>query len=69
MSDEEDLKNYILLNKKEYEILIKCKTKAEQYKNYILDNTNNNGLVKAMVTIEGKNLYRLIEEKNNKEEK
>lgn len=69
MSDEEDLKNYILLNKKEYEMLIKYKTKSEQYKNYILDNTNNNNLVKAMVIIEGKSLFKLIEEKNNKEEK
>lgn len=69
MSDEEDLKNYILLNKKEYKMLIKYKTKSEQYKNYILDNTNNNNLVKAMVIIEGKSLFKLIEEKNNKEEK
>lgn len=66
--NEDDLKNYVLLNKKEYERLIKYKTKAEQYRNYILENTNNNNLVKAMVTIEGKNLYNLIEESKNKEE-
>ncbi len=63
MDNEKDLKDYILLNRKEYERLIKYEMKAEQYKNYILDNSNNNNLVKAMVTIEGKNLYQLIDEK------
>lgn len=65
---EENLKNYILLNKKEYEVLIKCKQKSEQYRNYILDNSNNNNLVKAMVTIEGKSFYKLIEESKEREE-
>lgn len=68
MSDNEnDLKNYILLNKNDYETLIKAKTKAEQYRKYILENTNNNNLVRAMVTIEGKNLFQLVKE--NEEER
>ena len=58
--EEKELKDYILLHKKEYEELIELKTKANQYKKYILENTNNNQLVKAMVTIEGKNIYMLI---------
>lgn len=66
--EDKDLKDYILVHKNEYEKLIKFKTKAIQYKKYILENTNNNQLVKAMVTIESKNLYKLIQE-NNEEEK
>ena len=60
-------KDYVLITKKEFEKLIKSKTKAEQYKKSILKNTQNNHLVKAMVTIEGKNLYELIEEKEEKQ--
>ncbi len=65
---EKDLKEYILMHKNEYEELIKMKTKANQYKQYILDNTNNNQLVKAMVTIEGKSLYQLIKESEGENE-
>lgn len=60
----------ITLTLKEYEELIKFKTKANQYKKFLIDNSNNNQMTKALVIIEGKNLYQLIKEneKENKEE-
>lgn len=64
---EQDLKDYILLHKSEYDKLLEMKTKYNQYKRYILENTQNNNLVKAMVAIEGKNLYKLIKEKNEED--
>ncbi|MCI8486106.1 MAG: hypothetical protein HFJ20_03240 [Clostridia bacterium] len=67
MSDKLDLENYVLLTKKEYGELMECKTKAKQYKEYILDNTNNNKLTELMVTIEGKSYRKLIAEKNKEE--
>lgn len=67
MSDKLDLENYVLVTKKEYEELMECKTKAKQYKEYILDNTNNNKLTELMVTIEGKSYRKLIAEKNKEE--
>lgn len=42
---------------------MECKTKAKQYKEYILDNTNNNKLTELMVTIEGKSYRKLIAKK------
>lgn len=68
MEDFKDLKDYILIHKQEYEKLIETRTKYNQYKNYVLENTQNNNLVKAMVAIEGKNLYKLIKEKNEEGE-
>jgi len=37
----------------------------------LIDNSNNNQMTKALIIIEGKNLYQLIKEneKENKEEK
>lgn len=64
MEIEKDLKNYILISKNESEKLIEIRTKYNQYKNYVLSNTQNNNLVKTMVAIEGKNLYQLIDEKH-----
>lgn len=64
MEIEKDLKNYILISKNEFEKLIEIRTKYNQYKNYVLSNTQNNNLVKTMVAIEGKNLYQLIDEKH-----
>ena len=57
----------ISLTLKEYEELIEFKTKANQYKKFLIDNSNNNQMTKALIIIEGKNLYQLIKE--NKEEK
>lgn len=65
MENEEDLKNYILLHKQEYELLVKAKTKAEQYRNLLID-SNNNQMTRALTTIEGKNLYQLIKEREDK---
>jgi hypothetical protein len=61
----------ISLTLKEYEELIEFKTKANQYKKFLIDNSNNNQMTKALIIIEGKNLYQLIKEneKENKEEK
>ncbi|MFR7544758.1 MAG: hypothetical protein ACLUWN_02280 [Clostridia bacterium] len=59
---EENLKNYVVLSKEEYNELLEIKTKYSQYKNYILKTANNNNLTKMMIAIEGKNLYELIEE-------
>ena len=64
MEIEKDSKNYILISKNEFEKLIEIRTKYNQYKNYVLSNTQNNNLVKTMVAIEGKNLYQLIDEKH-----
>lgn len=64
---EDDLKNYVVLDKEEYNRLLQTKTKYNQYKKYILNNTQNNHLVKAMTTIEGKNLYDLIQENMEEE--
>ncbi len=64
MEIEKDLKDYILISKNEFEKLIEIRTKYNQYKNYVLSNTQNNNLVKTMVAIEGKNLYQLIDEKH-----
>lgn len=60
----------ITLTLKEYEELIAFKTKANQYKKFLIDNSNNNQMTKALVIIEGKNLYQLIKEneRENKEE-
>lgn len=57
---EENLKNYVVLSKEEYNELLEIKTKYTQY--YILKTANNNNLTKMMIAIEGKNLYELIEE-------
>lgn len=59
---EENLKNYVVLSKEEYNELLEIKTKYTQYKNYILKTANNNNLTKMMIAIEDKNLYELIEE-------
>ncbi|MBS5863693.1 MAG: hypothetical protein KIC54_03290 [Clostridium sp.] len=59
---EENLKNFVVLSKEEYNELLEIKTKYTQYKNYILKTANNNNLTKMMIAIEGKNLYELIEE-------
>lgn len=59
---EENLKNYVVLSKEEYNELLEIKTKYTQYKNYILKTANNNNLTKMMIAIEGKDLYELIEE-------
>ena len=59
---EENLKNYVVLSKEEYNELLEIKTKYSQYKNYILKTANNNNLTKMMIAIEGKDLYELIEE-------
>lgn len=59
---KENLKNYVVLSKEEYNELLEIKTKYTQYKNYILKTANNNNLTKMMIAIEGKNLYELIEE-------
>ncbi len=64
---KENLKNYVVLSKEEYNELLEIKTKYTQYKNYILKTANNNNLTKMMIAIEGKNLYELIEE--NRREK
>lgn len=64
MEIEKDLKDYILISKNEFEKLIEIRTKYNQYKNYVLSNTQNNNLVKTMVAIEGKTLYQLIDEKH-----
>ncbi len=64
---EENLKNYVVLSKEEYNELLEIKTKYTQYKNYILKTANNNNLTKMMIAIEGKDLYELIEE--NRREK
>ena len=64
MKIEKDLRDYILISKNEFEKLIEIRTKYNQYKNYVLSNTQNNNLVKTMVAIEGKNLYQLIDEKH-----
>lgn len=64
---EENLKNYVVLSKEEYNELLEIKTKYTQYKNYILKTANNNNLTNMMIAIEGKNLYELIEE--NRREK
>ncbi|MFR1777173.1 MAG: hypothetical protein ACLSW4_03870 [Clostridia bacterium] len=58
---KENLKNYVVLSKEEYNELLEIKTKYTQYKNYILKTANNNNLTKMMIAIEGKNLYELIE--------
>lgn len=63
---KDDSKKYVVLDKEEYGQLLQIRTKYNQYKKYILNNTQNNNLVKAITTIEGKNLYELIQE--NKEE-
>lgn len=62
MEVDKELKDYILVKIKDYEKLIEIRSKYNQYKNYILNNTQNNNLVKTMVAIEGKNLYQLIDE-------
>ncbi|MCI9015769.1 MAG: hypothetical protein HFJ53_01165 [Clostridia bacterium] len=59
----------ITITLEQYEELVKAKLKAEQYKNYFLENTQNNQITKAVTTIECKNLYELITEAQNKEEK
>lgn len=64
---EDDFKNYVVLDKEEYNQLLQTKTKYNQYKKYILNNTQNNHLVKAMTTIEGRNLYDLIQENMEEE--
>ena len=46
----------ITITLEQYEELVKAKLKAEQYKNYFLENTQNNQITKAVTTIECKNL-------------
>ena len=58
----------ITISLEEYKDLIRSKQKAEQYKKYFLENTQNNLLNKIMCTIECKNLFELIKEEQNKEE-
>lgn len=50
-----------------YNELIQEEQKSKQYKAYCLENTQNNQLIKALVTIESKNLYQLIKENQEKE--
>lgn len=50
----------------EYKELIETKTKAEQYRNFLIDNANNNVMTKGLTVIEGKNLYKLIKEREEK---
>ena len=52
-----------------YNELIKEEQKSKQYKAYCLENTQNNQLMKALVTIESKNLYQLIKESQKEENK
>lgn len=60
----------ILIELSRYEELIKAEQRAEQYKKFLTNNTSNNHITKALITIEGKNLYELITEiEKNKEEK
>lgn len=61
--------NEITIPLEEYNKLIESRTKAEQYKNFLMENSNNNQITKGLVIIEGKNLYQLIKEKQNKEDK
>ena len=65
--NEKDLKDYILLQKSDYETLIEYKQKAEQYKTYILKNMNNQRLTNAMTIIEKKGLYDILKESEEKE--
>lgn len=58
----------ITITLEQYEELVKAKLKAEQYKNYFLENTQNNQMTKAVTTIECKNLYQLIVQSQKKEE-
>lgn len=65
--EEKDLKDYFILHKKEYEDLIKCKMKLIQYRNFIVENIHNQQVINAMVAIEGKNLFEIIEMKKREE--
>ena len=59
----------ITISMKEYDDFVRAKQKAEQYKKYFLENTQNNSSNKVMCAIECKNLFELIDEdrrtKNN----
>ena len=59
----------ITISLNRYDELIQEEQKSKQYKAYCLENTHNNQLMKALVTIESKNLYQLIKENQDKEEK
>lgn len=63
------MEKYITISLEEYRELIYYKQKSEQYKNYLLENTQNNQLTKALCVIECKNLYQLVTEKQEKEKK
>ncbi len=59
----------ITISLEEYKELIRAQQKAEQYKRYFLENTQNNQFNKTLCAIENKNLYDLITENQNKEGK
>ena len=59
----------ITISLEEYKDLIRAKQKSEQYKNYFLENTQNNQMNKTLCAIECKNLFELIEESQKKGER
>lgn len=57
------LSKTVTISLEEYKELVEAKTKSEQYKNFLIDNANNNAMTKGLTVIEGKNLYKLIKER------
>lgn len=52
----------ITISLERYNELIQAEQKAKQYKNYFLENTQNNQFNKTLCAIECKTLYQLIKE-------
>ncbi len=60
------MKNDVTISLERYSELIQEEQKAKQYRNYLLENTQNNQLNKALCTIECKNLFQIIKEEQEK---
>lgn len=55
----------ITISLEEYNKLIESRLKAEQYKNFLIDNSTNNKISKALEMIECTPYFKLVIDKNS----
>lgn len=64
---EKDVSKNITITVEEYKKLITENSKYKQIKKFIINSMTNNKIIQALCTIEGKNLFDLIEEEKEYE--
>ena len=64
---QENITENITMSLEEYNKLIEARQKANQYKKYFLQNTENSKFNRVLCAIERKNLFELIEEERKGE--